>query len=251
MIDVSKAPYAPGITVWRQIVDDIQQRIDKGELQPGEKLPSEGALASMYGVNRHTIRRALQELAAIGRLRIEHGRGSFVAATVFDYQLEERPRFSEWVKKYNRPGSSEVLEAAIIPLQDLPELPRILRYEVFPNYPNVAMVETLGKLGEHPVSIARHLFFGERLLGLVDDLQKGLGITASLKERGVGDYTRLKSTISAALPKARERQLLAIDNKSDPIFICENVNINQEGVGIEFSTVIYPASRVRLVYEPG
>uniref|UniRef100_E6QAG2 Transcriptional regulator, GntR family n=1 Tax=mine drainage metagenome TaxID=410659 RepID=E6QAG2_9ZZZZ len=121
---------------------------------------------------------------------------------------------------------------------------------MFPDYPNVAMVETLGKLGEHPVSIARHLFFGERLLALVDDLQQGLGITVSLKKRGVSDYTRLKSSVSAVLPQARERQLLAID-KSDPVFICENVNIDPEGVGIEFSTVIYPASRVRLVYEPG
>ena len=249
MTDITKVPYAPGITVWKQIVDDIQQRMDRGEVQPGEKLPSEGALASTYGVNRHTIRRALQELAALGRLHIAHGRGSFVASTVFDYQLEERPRFSEWIKKYNRPGSSEVLEAAIIPLQDLPELPRILNYGVFPDYPNVAMVETLGKLGEHPVSIARHLFFGERLLTLVDDLKQGLGITVSLKKMGVNDYTRLRSSVSAELPKARERRLLAID-KFDPVFICENVNIDPEGVGIEFSTVIYPASRVRLVYEP-
>ncbi|MDA8115068.1 MAG: phosphonate metabolism transcriptional regulator PhnF [Acidithiobacillus sp.] len=250
MTDITKIPYAPGITIWKQIVDDIQQRMDRGEVRPGEKLPSEGALASTYGVNRHTIRRALQELAANGRLRIAHGRGSFVAPTVFDYQLEERPRFSEWIKKYNRPGSSEVLEAAVIPRQDLPELPRILQYEVFPDYPNVAMVETLGKLGEHPVSIARHLFFGERLLALVDDLQQGLGITVSLQKRGVSDYTRLKSSVSAKLPEARERRLLAID-KFDPVFICENVNIDPKGVGIEFSTVIYPASRVRLVYEPG
>ncbi|EGQ60432.1 transcriptional regulator, GntR family protein, partial [Acidithiobacillus sp. GGI-221] len=73
MTDITKVPYAPGITVWKQIVDDIQQRMDRGEVRPGEKLPSEGALASTYGVNRHTIRRALQELAALGRLHIAHG----------------------------------------------------------------------------------------------------------------------------------------------------------------------------------
>lgn len=76
----------------------------------------------------------------------------------------------------------------------------------------------------------------------MEDLQQGLGITASLQKRGVRDCTRLRSSVADALPDARERQLLAID-RPDPVFICENVNIDTEGLGIEFSTVVYPASR--------
>ena len=250
MIHPQKGHFVPGITIWKQIVDDLQARIDSGELVVHQKLPGEADLAEAYGVNRHTMRRALQELAALGKVRIQHGRGTFVANNVFDYELVERPRFSEWVKKYNKPGHNQILEAEILPLADLPELPRIQQYGVFPEFPRVAMVKTLGLVGEEPISIARHLFFGEALLALVEDLRAGRGITESLRLHGVYDYTRMRSTISAASASAQDRSLLKLD-KGETVFICENVNIDSDGVGIEFSTVIYPSARVRLVYEPG
>ncbi len=250
MIRASKVQFAPGITIWKQIVDDLQARIDSGELVVNQKLPGEADLAQAYGVNRHTMRRALQELSALGKVRIQHGRGSFVAKHIFDYELVERPRFSEWVKKYNKPGNNEILEAEVLPLAELPELSRIQQYGVFPEYPQVAMIKTLGRVGEEPISIARHLFFGEALLGLVEDLNAGRGITESLRLHGVQDYTRMRSTISAVMSAAQERDLLKL-NKGEIVFVCENVNIDAAGVGIEFSTVIYPSSRVRLVYEPG
>ncbi len=78
----------------------------------------------------------------------------------------------------------------------------------------------------------------------------GRGITESLRMRGVQDYTRMRSTIQAALAQARERELLRLE-RGETLLVCENVNIDSRGMGIEFSTVLYPASRVRLVYEPG
>ncbi|WP_227485431.1 GntR family transcriptional regulator [Acidithiobacillus sp. HP-2] len=250
MISTSKVQFVPGITIWKQIVNDLQARIDSGELVENQKLPGEADLAKAYGVNRHTMRRALQELAAVGKVRIQHGRGSFVAKHVFDYELVERPRFSEWVKKYNKPGKNDILEAAILNLADLPELARIQQYGVFPEYPQVAMIKTLGRVGEEPISIARHLFFGKALLALVDDLHAGRGITESLRQHGIQDYTRMRSTISATMSGPQERDLLKVE-KGEIVFVCENVNVDTSGVGIEFSTVIYPSSRVRLVYEPG
>lgn len=244
------SPFLPGITVWRQIADDLLARMDQGEIAVGQRLPNETELAQSYGVNRHTMRRALQELAALGRLQIRHGRGTFVAEPVFDYHFLERPRFSEWVKKYQKPGSNQILAATLLSLEDLPELPRIRQYDVFPDHPQVAMIKTLGLVGDDPISIARHVFFGEALLPLVDDLQQGLGITQALHQRGIADYTRLRSTISTTLPAPEDRRLLSM-HPGESIFVCENVNVDSHGVGIEFSTVLYPGSRVRLVYEPG
>ena len=63
---------------YRQIADHLRDAIDRGELRPGDRLPSEAELTRHYGVARMTARQAIQELRAEGRVVAEHGRGVFV-----------------------------------------------------------------------------------------------------------------------------------------------------------------------------
>ena len=56
----------------------IEEAIRSGDLAEGEKLPSEMALCSQFGVSRTAMREALRMLSARGLLRIEKGRGTFV-----------------------------------------------------------------------------------------------------------------------------------------------------------------------------
>ncbi|MYW67851.1 GntR family transcriptional regulator [Streptomyces sp. SID8379] len=51
-----------------EIADDLRRRIRSGELRPGERLPTQAALAEEFGVERGTIRQALQLLEADGLL---------------------------------------------------------------------------------------------------------------------------------------------------------------------------------------
>jgi GntR family transcriptional regulator len=65
--------------VWEQIAEDISADIASGELVVGARLPSEQALAEVYGVARATVRRAIASLVDQGVLVVRHGRGTFVA----------------------------------------------------------------------------------------------------------------------------------------------------------------------------
>ena len=62
-----------------QISDWVQELIKTGRFKKGEKLPSEIELAGMCGVNRNTLRQAISELVAKGKIRKEKGVGSFVS----------------------------------------------------------------------------------------------------------------------------------------------------------------------------
>ncbi len=75
-------------------------------------MPTEAELSGLFQVNRHTVRRALEELSRDGLVRIEQGRGSFVAEDVLDYAVEARTRFSEWIRKHNKEPSGQVLQLA-------------------------------------------------------------------------------------------------------------------------------------------
>lgn len=67
------------VLLWRQVADDIAAAIESSELQPGERLPNEFALAETYGVARVTIRRAMEDLKGRKLVRVQQGRGTFVA----------------------------------------------------------------------------------------------------------------------------------------------------------------------------
>lgn len=62
----------------RQIADDFAERIDRGELAPGAKLPSERNLVTQYGVARNTVQAAMRLLAEAGMVVPHHGKGVFV-----------------------------------------------------------------------------------------------------------------------------------------------------------------------------
>jgi GntR family transcriptional regulator of arabinose operon len=59
------------------IMEELKAKIVKGDIKPGEKLPSENELVTRYQVSRHTIRKALSILQNEGYLYSEHGKGTF------------------------------------------------------------------------------------------------------------------------------------------------------------------------------
>jgi 2-aminoadipate transaminase len=65
----------------QQLVDCFAQAIERGELEPGAKLPSTRALAEMAGVNQLTASRAYRRLAQLGLVVAGVGRGTFVRET--------------------------------------------------------------------------------------------------------------------------------------------------------------------------
>ncbi|GAA2576818.1 GntR family transcriptional regulator [Actinomadura fulvescens] len=64
--------------VFKQIADHLRAAIDRKDLSPGERLPSESQLISHYDVARMTVRHALQILQSEGLTVAEHGKGVFV-----------------------------------------------------------------------------------------------------------------------------------------------------------------------------
>lgn len=58
---------------FRQIMDQIQRKVETGELVPGERLPSTRRLADALGVHRSTVATAYQELWALGLLDLGPG----------------------------------------------------------------------------------------------------------------------------------------------------------------------------------
>jgi GntR family transcriptional regulator len=68
-----------GVPLYAQIRDALRHQIDSHSLPPGAPLPTEEALQARYGVSRSVVRQALGDLADLGLIVRQRGRGSVVA----------------------------------------------------------------------------------------------------------------------------------------------------------------------------
>jgi GntR family transcriptional regulator len=64
--------------MYRQVARDIEQKIQVGDLRPGEQLPSEIELRDRYNASRNTVRDAIRWLVSRGLVESKAGQGSFV-----------------------------------------------------------------------------------------------------------------------------------------------------------------------------
>ncbi len=68
-----------------QALELIKKKIVERRLRPGDKLPTERALAAQLGISRHTVREALKTLQALGVVDIIHGSGIYLKEQDFDF----------------------------------------------------------------------------------------------------------------------------------------------------------------------
>jgi len=67
--------------LYEQVVQQIEERILNRELEPGDQLPSELALAEQFGVSRTVIREATKALRAKELVEVQLGRGTFITGS--------------------------------------------------------------------------------------------------------------------------------------------------------------------------
>jgi GntR family phosphonate transport system transcriptional regulator len=232
-----------GVALWRQIQQAIEAEIAGGSHKPGARLPTEAELSARFAVNRHTVRRAMEELEGRGLVRIEQGRGSFVAEDVVDYRLGPRTRFSENIRRQNREPNGRILRVAEVPAEaGLAEALGIRRGRA------VILVERLALADGRPVVVGTHHFPAARFGQLPELLAQDPSITAALAACGVPDYRRRVTRITARLPTPEEAELLQ-QSRSRPVLMTEAVNTDPAGVVVDVTHARYAAGRVQLVVE--
>ncbi|HMA58984.1 MAG TPA: GntR family transcriptional regulator [Halanaerobiales bacterium] len=64
--------------IYEQVIEEIKKQIARGEISPGDKLPSQRELAKDIQVNPNTIQRAYREMEILDLVETKRGRGTFI-----------------------------------------------------------------------------------------------------------------------------------------------------------------------------
>ena len=66
------------VPIYQQMVDEVKKALARGELSPGDKIPSLKERAQMSKVNPNTVQRAYQEMEREGLTETLRGQGTFI-----------------------------------------------------------------------------------------------------------------------------------------------------------------------------
>ncbi|MBA7533384.1 HTH-type transcriptional repressor GamR [subsurface metagenome] len=84
-----------------QILNWLHGMISRGKIKVGDQIPTEEELSLMFGVNRMTVRKAIEELSLDKKIERKRGKGTFlIAAKPKDlvYKLEHISSFTDDMK---------------------------------------------------------------------------------------------------------------------------------------------------------
>ena len=64
--------------IYEQIINEVKKMLVRGEMNPGDKLPSQRDMAKKIEVNPNTIQRAYREMESLNLVETRRGRGTFI-----------------------------------------------------------------------------------------------------------------------------------------------------------------------------
>lgn len=98
---------------YAQVVEEIRQRIERGDYPPGTLLPSEHQLVIEFGVSRPTIVKALTVLRQEGSIATQQGRGSVALARAHEMTVRLPDDMWERLRAYEAAGGRPAAEVLV------------------------------------------------------------------------------------------------------------------------------------------
>jgi GntR family phosphonate transport system transcriptional regulator len=229
---------------WEATRDRIGAEIAAGRLPPDTRLPSEPELCRLYDTRRHSLRRALAALEAEGKLRVEHGRGTFVErAPLVNYVIGQRTRFRENLLSQGLTASGQ----GIAEMQMAADA-RVAKALHLPVGAPVFAICRRGFANDLPISLGWSYHDAERFPDLAAKRRDGISVTEVYRAHGIEDYQRLRTTIFTRPANEREAPLLML-RPGQSVLIVQKVDIDKTGLPIGFSDAAWAGDRVQFTFE--
>lgn len=241
--EINRAPLQERAGTWNNIAAQLTDGIASGRHEPGSRLPAEHTLAEVFGVNRHTVRRALSSLASQGLVRMVRGSGTYVEEFAVDLVLGKRPRHSETVRKAGMSGSLRVLESG--KQRATAELARALS---IPARSSVLRLKVLGEAQDRPLHVSERFFPMPRFAGLDALVRQTGSITKAFAVLGIEDYLRRESRVTAVLPTS-EMAATLLQPVSRPVLKVRSLNVDTQGNPVEAATTFFAGDRIALLVQ--
>lgn len=230
----------PRPALWTAIRDRLETEIAQGHYAPGDRLPTEAALSERFGVNRHTIRRALAEMAATDLVHARRGAGVFVQHRPTTYPIGRRVRFHQSLTAGGHVPAKRALHLATRGA-DAQEAAALH----LPVTTQVHVFEGLSFSDDIPIAFFCSVFPAARFPNLLASLRNHASVTAAFAVDGVDDYVRVSTEVTAIAATAPLAGHLRL-GVGAPVIRTVAVNADPDGRRVEYGKTYFAGDRVTL-----
>lgn len=241
MMNLSRHPTSYP-TRYQQIAAELELELRNG-YRCGDYLPPEQQLADRFQVNRHTLRRAVDELVERGWLQRRQGIGTLVLMRPYDYPLHSQARFSQNLLEQGSHPTSERLLAVLRPCTDHVAT-ALLRQEG----DTVIHLRTLRRVNGVPVSVIDHYLPDLDWWPSLQHFHNG-SLHDFIRDEIKQTLTRRTTRINARRALAKESKLLEIVPQA-PLLCVRTLNTcDSNGNVAEYSVGLTRADMIELTME--
>jgi GntR family transcriptional regulator len=228
-----------------QIAEEILDRIESGELSPGDRLPSERQLSRVLGVNRMTLRRGLEVLESQGLILRRRGDGTYVAEPKIEWQVGRLIPFAPGMR-----GRDFVSGGKVISLEERPVEVAVANELGLPVSAPVFYLHRLRLINREPAISEELTIPAQRFPGFEQlDLSSRSVYDVFKAEYGIA-VVRARQSLEPVVATEHEADLLAVP-PGFPLMLERRLGFDQDNLPVEFGKNLYRGDRFRFVTEIG
>ena len=230
------------LPVYCQIANKLRRDIVASVYRLGERLPTEMELSDRFGVNRHTLRRAISVLENEGLVKIDRGRGMFVTAVPITIAIDKQSSDRDSLEAQGFQVRRQLLQTAELVADAT--LAKQLEISIGRT---VVLLEWLSFADRLPVSITSSYFPDIRFPGLAERCLH-YASTAELLQREYDCLVQRRSTtVSVQSASVNDVKWLELPPHA-AVLLSESTYVDRQNQVIEYGVTRFRGDRMQLMF---
>lgn len=231
------------LPLYVQIAEGLIDRIESGELAPGDRLPPERILSSSLGVTRVTLRQALQLVEAEGLLERRQGAGTFIAAPKIERTTTRLTPFTLGMKR-----SGLIPGARVVQFERKPAKISTARRLKLPLSSELYYCHRLRLINQEPIMVEKFYLPASSFPDLDAAVLEDASVFEIL-EQGYGvRIIRAEQSLEAVSASDYEAELLGI-TAGAPLLLERRVSYDTGGRPVEYAKDLYRGDRFKFLLD--
>ncbi len=231
------------VPYYHQVKEEVKALIARGELKPGDMLPSEASLSARLGISRLVVHRAFRELVTEGLLIRKRAVGTFVAPPIKRSYTVTGPLFSmteNLAADALEPSNTILLQEVIPPADEVRSELKLSEGVQVVHLQNLRLAKGL------PFAVEDMYFPFDRFPALAKLDLNNSSVYVTLEKVYDAHPQEALDLLIAGSASSREAALLGI-NKGAPVMRLKRVSTDRAGLTVEYSRVVFHADRYQFV----
>ena len=227
--------------LWQQVCAALEQMIEDGVVEPNSRIPSEQALAEMFGVSRPVIRNALQTLAAKGLVVKVHRKGVFVGAPPLqtDFLTSNLSVYDDIVSRGHKIASDTFLFERTAPNEDERNALQLAPDET------VVRIGRVFRLNGRAITYTHMSLHGGKLPGFETLDIEDRSILGLIRERYGRRLCKVERWFEATIVPADVAKAMDV-SAGTPMIMIESIAQDTENTPLEYYRAYYNSQIARM-----